>query len=148
MIWVIKSSSMSDISGSGNMKAFWDIALCSLVEADQVFRSACRLHHKNDAPLKRLSTYTRLHWAISQKEFIFKLQGVYKTCNIHTGGEKCTYNFSAELSTKTLDRRPRCTWIINNIFNIREISFEAMGLTDLSQGGIQWLGFVNTGMNF
>jgi hypothetical protein len=49
---------------------------------------------------------------------------------------------------KTLDRRPRCTWKINNIFNIREISFEAMGLTDLSQGGIQWLGFVNTGMNF
>jgi hypothetical protein len=38
------------------MAAFWDIALCSLVEV---------------VPLKRLSTLARLHEAISQKAVMF-----------------------------------------------------------------------------
>jgi hypothetical protein len=44
----------------------WHIAPCSLAEVDRRFRDAYYLHH----PLKRRSTPTRLHDAISQKAVI------------------------------------------------------------------------------
>jgi hypothetical protein len=47
--------------------ALWHIAPCSLAEVDRRFRDAYYLHH----PLKRRSTPTRLHVAISQKAVIF-----------------------------------------------------------------------------
>jgi hypothetical protein len=56
------------------MTAFWDIAACSLVEVGRRFRGAYYLHNLIAlmmdgvayAPLKRQSTSTRLHAAISQ----------------------------------------------------------------------------------
>jgi hypothetical protein len=51
----------SEISGSHvaslKMTVFWDVALYSLVEVDQRFRSAYCLHHQGDRLLKRRSTY-------------------------------------------------------------------------------------------
>jgi hypothetical protein len=56
--------------------AFWDIAICSLVEVYRRFRGAYCLCHQSDAPLKRRYTSTRLHSAISQKAVIL-LENVY-----------------------------------------------------------------------
>jgi hypothetical protein len=57
---------------SVKMTAFWDIAPCSLVDVDRRFRGAYCLHHQSNPhrPLKRRSTPTRLHGAISQKAVI------------------------------------------------------------------------------
>jgi hypothetical protein len=54
------------------MKAFWDVAPCSLVEVDRRFKGAHCLHHQGDdgTSLKRRST-SRLHGAIIWKALIF-----------------------------------------------------------------------------
>jgi hypothetical protein len=62
------------------MTAFWDIALCSLIEVDRSFRGV----YCNEvpwwwmqyAPLKRQCTAARLHSAISQKAIIFTLAAI------------------------------------------------------------------------
>jgi hypothetical protein len=65
---------------SMKMRAFWDIALCSLVGIDWCFRGAYCLHHQGSgsspwwwrqyAPLKHWSTQT---WHYIPQGFIFKL---------------------------------------------------------------------------
>jgi hypothetical protein len=59
------------------MTAFWDIALCSLIEVDWHFRGVYCLHHQGDqwkqcAPLKCRSTL-RLHGAMAYKAVVFIL---------------------------------------------------------------------------
>jgi hypothetical protein len=54
------------------MTVFWDIWPCSIIEVDRRFRCVYCLHQgerpdDGGKPLKRRSTYTRLHGAISQK---------------------------------------------------------------------------------
>jgi hypothetical protein len=49
--------------------AFWKLALCSLVEIDRPFTGAYCPHQHGD--LKRRSTSTKLHGAMSQKAVIF-----------------------------------------------------------------------------
>jgi hypothetical protein len=63
------------------MRDFWDVALCSLVEIDRRLRDVYCLYHQGlgirlDAPLKRLSTSTRLHSSISQKAVVFMIPAV------------------------------------------------------------------------
>jgi hypothetical protein len=55
-----------------NMTAFWDIAPCNLIAVDRSFRDAYS-YHNQVALLKRPSTSTILHVAISQKALIFIL---------------------------------------------------------------------------
>jgi hypothetical protein len=62
------------------MKAFWDIAPCTLVGIHRSFRGVHCLHHRSSpwwwrqyALLKLRCTPTRLHGAIFQKAFIFIL---------------------------------------------------------------------------
>jgi hypothetical protein len=61
-----------------NMTSFWDIALCSLIEADQRFRGAYCLHHQGDSfPW----WWRQIHGAISQKAVIFML-AIMRTWNL------------------------------------------------------------------
>jgi hypothetical protein len=57
------------------MTPFWNIAPCSLVEVNGRYRDAYCLHRQGDESLKRLSTCTRLHGAVSQKA----ASSLYKT---------------------------------------------------------------------
>jgi hypothetical protein len=50
------------------IRAFLDVASCSLVEVDRRFRGECCLHHQGDDQ----STSSRLHDAISQKTVMFR----------------------------------------------------------------------------
>jgi hypothetical protein len=65
----MQTTFLCEISSSHNNKyedrAFWDIALCSLIEVDRHFTGKYCLHHHWSTPL-------RLHSAISQKALIFK----------------------------------------------------------------------------
>jgi hypothetical protein len=64
------------------MAVFWVLAPCSLVEVCQRFRGPCCLYHLGDdssrqqGPLKRWQTSTRLHGATTQKTAIFVLTAV------------------------------------------------------------------------
>jgi hypothetical protein len=77
-----------------NMKAFRDIAPCSIVEVDRSFRCTYGLHRSDDARQyaspKRRSISTILHGAISQKAFIFILAAV-RTSNLTM---ECTQDVS------------------------------------------------------
>jgi hypothetical protein len=53
---------------SMKLRAFWDIAPCSLVGVDRRFRGAYCLHHQGD---ESSPTPLRLHGAISQKALVF-----------------------------------------------------------------------------
>jgi hypothetical protein len=60
------------MAGSMKLTVSWNIALCSLVEVYQCFRGAyCLNHQGNESPLKRQSTYMRLHGTVSRKAVIF-----------------------------------------------------------------------------
>jgi hypothetical protein len=52
------------------VRAFWDMAPCSLVEVDRRFRGSYCLHHKGDRLDDGGSTSRRLHSDISQKALI------------------------------------------------------------------------------
>jgi hypothetical protein len=56
------------------MNVFWNVSPCSLAEIDTRSGGDYCLHHQDDesSPLKRRSTPTRLHGAMSQKVVIFK----------------------------------------------------------------------------
>jgi hypothetical protein len=68
-------------AASMQMAVFWIVAPCSLVEVYQRFRGTCCLHHqgthsspwwwRQQVPLKRWYTSTRIHGATTQKTAIF-----------------------------------------------------------------------------
>jgi hypothetical protein len=66
-------------AASMKMIALWDTAPCSLIEVDRGFWDEYRLNHQDDddgrqnAPLKRRSTSTRLHGAIFPEGYYLHL---------------------------------------------------------------------------
>jgi hypothetical protein len=67
-------------TASMQFRVFWDVAPCSYVEVDRCFRGAYYLQRplpwwwRQYAPLKRRSTLTWLHCAISQKTLHFDVE--------------------------------------------------------------------------
>jgi hypothetical protein len=70
---------------SMKMTAFWDVAPCSLMEADQCFMGEYCLHHLGDeyTRLKHWSTSMRLHSAISHKAVIFDWNSDRSSAYVH-----------------------------------------------------------------
>jgi hypothetical protein len=62
------------MAASMKMTAFWDIALCSLVEVDQLFRGAYCLHHQADD--------TGTDFALSP--LVFPLSVSFNCCSMFT----------------------------------------------------------------